>query len=269
MWWPEVHAAQPLDQSHLLKSSIKRAAQKEDRQFQFQFSGVTTLTRRLHRPPLPEGEGWGEGQPKLVSVGRDLELEQQARELLCANGAARIANDLRVEWNPRLKSCAGRADYGKKLISLNPQLLEVGNAFAGTKFSAGKLAAASLTSCNNSNSQRRDQHAVPRDEIDRTFRHELAHLLAQFRAGRRRILPHGKEWREACADLGIADEKRCHNLPFRFIERARRFLYKCPNCNRDFPRVHKIRRAIACLACCRKHNHGDFDMRFRLRLVSS
>jgi hypothetical protein len=28
--------------------------------------------------------------------------------------------------------------------------------------------------------------------------------------------------------------------------------------------VRKIRRAIACLACCRKHNGGDFDPRFRL-----
>jgi len=163
----------------------------------------------------------------------DTELEALARELLRANGAVRIANDVRVEWNLRLKSCAGRADYREKLITLNPEL-----------------------------------HRHPH-EIDRTFRHELAHLLAQFRAGRRRILPHGKEWRAACVDLGIGDEKRCHNLPFPFIERARRFLYKCPNCKRDFPRVRKIHRAIACLACCQKHNGGDFDPRFRLKLCSA
>jgi hypothetical protein len=28
-----------------------------------------------------------------------------------------------------------------------------------------------------------------------------------------------------------------------------------------------VRRAAACLACCRKHNGGDFDPRFRLRLI--
>ena len=159
-------------------------------------------------------------------------LETKARELLRANGASRIASEIRVEWNPRLKSSAGRADYRNKLISLNPRLHEHAN------------------------------------EIDRTFRHELAHFLAQFRAGRRRIQPHGPEWRKACHDLGIGDEKRCHNLPFPISERIRRFLYKCPNCRRDFARARRIRRAIACLACCRAYNGGEFDPRFRLQVCS-
>jgi hypothetical protein len=30
-----------------------------------------------------------------------------------------------------------------------------------------------------------------------------------------------------------------------------------------------MRRAVACLACCHQHNGGDFDPRFRLRLLSS
>ncbi len=162
---------------------------------------------------------------------RDIDLQQTARELMRANGAARIAAELRVEWNSRLKTAAGRADYRQKLISLNPRLSE---------------------------------HPA---EIDRTLRHELAHVLAQFRVGRRRILPHGVEWRQACRDLGITDEKRCHNLPFPVSERARRFLYKCPNCQRDFPRTRRIKRAVACLACCRAHNGGEFDARFRLKLI--
>ena len=158
-------------------------------------------------------------------------LLQTARELLRAHGADRIARELRVEWNSRLKTAAGHADYRQKLISLNPQLFE---------------------------------HPT---EIDRTLRHELAHILAQFRAGRRRVLPHGAEWRQACCDLGIADEKRCHSLPFKVSESARRYVYKCPQCQRDFPRVRRIMRAVACLACCRAHNGGEFDARFRLKLV--
>jgi SprT protein len=160
-------------------------------------------------------------------------LQRIARELLSAVGASRIAIEVRVEWNPRLRSCAGRADFQEKLVSLNPRLSEYGAA-----------------------------------EIDRTLRHELAHLLAQFRAGRRRILPHGREWRDACHDLAIGDERRCHNLPLPTRERTRRFLYKCPSCQRDFPRVRRIKRAIACLACCRAHNGGEFDARFRLRLLT-
>jgi predicted SprT family Zn-dependent metalloprotease len=165
--------------------------------------------------------------------GRDHALESEARELLRAHGGDRIARELRVEWNSRLKTAAGRADYRQQLISLNPRLFE---------------------------------HPA---EIDRTLRHELAHILAQFRAGRRRILPHGIEWRQACRDLGISDEKRCHNLAFPVSERARRYLYKCPHCQQDFPRVHRVKRSVACLACCRKHNGGDFDPRFRLKLLIS
>ncbi len=203
------------------------------------------------RPALPATAQLGEGLRRFAarphgniapwlqddtgpSLQHDDDLQARASELLRANGAARIARDVHVEWSPRLKSCAGRADYRAKLISLNPRL-----------------------------------HGHGAAEIDRTLRHELAHLLAQFRAGRRRILPHGQEWRAACHDLGIGGEKRCHNLPFPIRERVRRFLYKCPNCRRDFTRVRRIRRAIACLACCRVHNGGEFDPRFRLRLVTA
>ncbi len=170
--------------------------------------------------------------PKLDPANEAPALQARARELLVAHDAQSIAGEIRVEWNPRLKSCAGRADYREKLISLNPRLRE---------------------------------HP---GEVERTFLHELAHILAHFRKkGRRHILPHGPEWRKACADLGIPDEKRCHNLPFPITERLRRFLYRCPNCARDFPRARRIRRAIACLACCRAHNGGEFDQRFRLRLI--
>jgi predicted SprT family Zn-dependent metalloprotease len=69
--------------------------------------------------------------------------------------------------------------------------------------------------------------------------------------------------------LGLADEKRCHNLPFPMRTYAARFVYRCPNCRQEFPRVRRVRRAVACLACCRKHNGGEFDLRFRLQLLSS
>jgi SprT protein len=183
--------------------------------------------RAQHGDPAAAG-------PWLRQSGRDPMLEAKVCEILSIVGAARLAAVVRVEWNPRLRSCAGRADFREKLVSLNPRLSEYGTV-----------------------------------EIDRTLRHELAHLLAQFRAGRRRILPHGQEWRDACRDLAIGDEKRCHNLPLPTRERTRRFLYKCPGCQRDFPRVRRIKRAIACLACCRAHNGGEFDARFRLRLIAA
>ena len=198
-------------------------------EFAFRSTGILPVGQR----DVPPGELAIEPAGKMPArpTAETAVLLQTARQLLRANGAGRIALDVRVEWNSRLKSAAGRADYCEKLISLNPQLTE---------------------------------HPT---EIDRTLRHELAHMLAQFRAGRRKISPHGSEWRKACADLGIVDEKRCHNLPFSAQSYAARFVYRCPNCRQEFPRVRRVRRSVACLACCRKHNGGDFDPRFRLRLI--
>jgi SprT protein len=170
--------------------------------------------------------------PSLVVLGRDSTLEATAREILHELDADDLAREVRVEWNARLFSAAGRADFRRKLVSLNPRLREHDAA-----------------------------------EIDRTLRHELAHLLAQFRGGRKRIAPHGAEWRKACRDLGIADESRCHTLPFPVKPRARRFLYRCARCGKEFPRVRRIKRSVACLECCRKFNRGKFDPTARLRLV--
>jgi predicted SprT family Zn-dependent metalloprotease len=214
-------------------------------------------------------------------TGRDHALESKARQLLRRLGADKLAREVRVEWNPRMKSAAGRADFREKLISLNPLLLELGAGVARSDCSIGELDClkqSSLTNAGGSTplgSEKLDgfkPSSLAREcvtvvgEIERTLRHELAHLLAQFRIGRRRIAPHGPEWRKACRDLGIADEARCHNLPFAAKVYAPRFVYRCPNCKQEFPRVRKIRRSIACLACCRKHNGGDFDPRFNLKM---
>jgi predicted SprT family Zn-dependent metalloprotease len=203
------------------------------RQLEFAFRSTGILP--VGQPGVSPGELVIEpaGRMPAGPIAETAVLLQTARELLQSVGATRLARELRVEWHARLKTAAGRADYRQKLILLNPLLLE---------------------------------HPA---EIDRTLRHELAHILAQFRAGRRRVLPHGAEWRQACVDLGIANEKRCHNLPFPAKTYAARFVYRCPNCRQEFPRVRRLRRAVACLACCRKHNGGHFDPRFRLKLSTT
>ena len=197
------------------------------RQLQFAFRETTEFAGEAVSFPRISSE-----KQEKATHGRDAQLEATARELLISVGATALVPLVRVEWHPRLRTAAGRADYNRKVISLNPRLRS---------------------------------HGV--EEIDRTLRHELAHLLAHFRAKRRRIPPHGAEWRQACRDLGIADEQRCHTLPFPIQRRTRRLLYRCPSCAREFPRVRRIRRAVACLACCRAQNRGQFDARFKLRLV--
>ena len=204
------------------------------RQLEFEFRSTNLLF--VEQPGVSPGELINQSAGNMPAAHRTetAVLLKTARELLGSLGAKRMATELRIEWNFRLKTAAGRADYRQKLISLNPRLVE---------------------------------HP---SQIDRTLRHELAHILAQFRQkSRRRISPHGPEWQQACRDLGIADEKRCHTLPFPAKRYALRYIYRCPNCRRGFPRVRKIKRTVACLACCRAHNGGDFDARFRLKLVSN
>ncbi len=217
------------------RSELKTPANMPSlRQLEFTFRSTDILS--VGPPGVSPGELITEQAGKMPAnhtAETAVLLQTKARQLLHSLGAKRIATKLRVEWNSRLKTAAGRADQRQNLISLNPRLVE---------------------------------HPA---ETDRTLRHELAHILAQFREKRRRrISPHGPEWRQACRDLGIAGEKRCHTLPFPAKRYVPRFIYRCPNCGRDFPRVRKIKRTVACLACCRAHNGGEFDVRFRLRLVN-
>ncbi len=120
----------------------------------------------------------------------------------------RLAKVVAVSWNPRMRTTAGLACFRTKHIVLNPKLIE-----------------------------------VSADEVQRTLRHELAHLVAQSRVGRRRIEAHGEEWQKACADLGIPDEKRCHDLPFKSRRMTRRHFYQCPECGTMMARVRRVNRA--------------------------
>ena len=162
---------------------------------------------------------------------RDEELESQAGEWLEQLGMQGARKLLRVEWNTRLRSTAGYAHYPHWRIELNPRLRD----FEG--------------------------------QVERTLKHELAHLIA-YRRGGRRIEPHGAEWRQACADLGIPGERARHTLPLPRKEVKRNLVYVCPSCQHVARRVKRFRRPTACKKCCDAHASGAFDDRFKYRLVS-
>ena len=156
-------------------------------------------------------------------------LTEWCRETATSMGMPELARRVRVGWNARMQTTAGRAWWPDRLIELNPKLKE-----------------------------------LPAEEMWRTLRHELAHLIAYERAGRRRIEVHGPEWQAACADLGIPNEQPFHTLPFKRKRMRRNFAYVCPKCCTTIRRVKKIQRTVACYACCRKYSGGEFDSRFRL-----
>ena len=141
----------------------------------------------------------------------------------------KLSATVRVRWNPRMRSTAGRASWPECLIELNPRLKDIGE-----------------------------------DELLRTLRHELAHLVAYARSGRRKIAPHGPEWRQACIDLGIPNERAYHDLPLPSRTMKRKHLYVCRHCKMEWRRVQPFRRAVACYDCCRKYNGGEYHERYRM-----
>ena len=197
-----------------------------------QFDFFKRLLGRCDRPQ-PRASAPVKLAPKIAAEPVD-PLLAEARALLRSAGAIALAEKLRVEWNSRMRSTAGLAFPSRSLVRLNPRLREFGE-----------------------------------EEIQRTLRHELAHLLAHERAGRRRIAPHGAEWRRACRDLGLTDEKRTHDLPLPRRVIARRHHYRCPACGTTVARVQPLRRGSACLRCCRANSGGRYDARFRFERIEA
>lgn len=163
--------------------------------------------------------------------GRDANLEAEARQWLTDLGLHEGSLRLQVKWNSRLRSTAGYAHWPQWTVELNPKLSE----FEG--------------------------------QVMRTLKHEVAHLVAYARAGRKRIEPHGVEWQLACDHLGIPGESARHTLPLPRSQRERKFIYQCPGCHTEVGRVLRFKRHSACLACCRKHNGGRYDPRFQFQLI--
>lgn len=166
--------------------------------------------------------------------GRDEALSLVAAALARDLGLESLARAVSVSWNARMRTAAGRAYAKDWAIELNPRLQDLPE-------------------------ERRDA------ELRATFLHELAHLVAFARVGRKRIAPHGPEWRQACRDLGIPDEDRCHALDFQPRRLARKYAYTCPACDAVIQRVRRLSRRVACFPCCRRHAGGRYDERFQLR----
>lgn len=166
---------------------------------------------------------------RISSQIQDQTLTIWCQETATSLGLPKLARRVQVSWNSRMQTTAGRAWWPDRLIELNPKI-----------------------------------EKIDTEQKWRTLRHELAHLIAYERCGRRRIEPHGIEWQQACADLGIANESVYHQLPLKRRTLAKKFIYYCPHCLDEFKRVQKIKRKLACYRCCKKFNCGCYDTRFRL-----
>jgi len=171
----------------------------------------------------------GDHRRKRKDPQNDVKLTKRCADLVELLDLNTSMKQVVVIWNTRMRTTAGRAFWPDAIIELNPKLREV----------------------------------AP-EEVERTLLHELAHLVAYARAGRRRIAAHGVEWQQACADLGIPGERATHSLPLSGRKMRRKWRYACPACGEGFDRVRRMKRYAGCYACCKAHNGGYYHKKFRL-----
>ncbi|BDS08051.1 hypothetical protein NT6N_30910 [Oceaniferula spumae] len=190
------------------------------------------LFPRKNKPRRLRGASGRENQPDSGDIRIDAVYTKRCVKTLEGLGLKTLADKVSVVWNDRMRTTAGRAFWPDAIIEMNPKLREI----------------------------------APH-EVERTLLHELAHLVAYARAGRRRIAAHGKEWRLACADLGIPGESATHSLPLPGRTMRKKWRYTCPECGEGFDRVRKMKRYAGCYPCCKIHNGGYYHKKFRLKEI--
>jgi predicted SprT family Zn-dependent metalloprotease len=92
-------------------------------------------------------------------------------------------------------------------------------------------------------------HSIFRDDIEDTMAHEMIHYFYPN---------HGRRFKDKAKELGASLKAKEHPD----LRLACRYLYYCPNCDREYPRRKRLR-----MASCGKCSTGrHFDARFKLKL---
>lgn len=198
---------------------------RDSRQMEFGFESVEPQER------VPADTGIAEACSRYMGI--DEELTAVCARLCLMLGLPELAGRVGVEWNPRMRSTAGRATWPVCLIELNTRLPQ-----------------------------------ISAEEVRRTLLHELAHLVTYERLGHGNCHPHGEEWQQACADVGIPGEKATHRLPLPSRTIKRQWKYLCKSCGASIERVRRFNSQVACYKCCQEEKGGQYDERFKLVEIS-
>ena len=90
-----------------------------------------------------------------------------------------------------------------------------------------------------------------------TLAHEMIHYWLWER---RRPYGHTDEFWAKMTQMGVSRYNTVPKLP------PFKYLFRCPGCGEGFVLRKKFRGPRACATCCKKHNRGRYDSRFRLVL---
>lgn len=103
----------------------------------------------------------------------------------------------------------------------------------------------------------------PREVVEETIRHEIAHALTyRDRALRGDRASHGPEWQANAIRVGARPEAYAGE---EVTEPPRKWQATCPACGRVNGRhrwTPDMEGERACGVCCREHNDGEWDKRF-------
>lgn len=70
---------------------------------------------------------------------------------------------------------------------------------------------------------------APETECIETLTHEIAHILANLKAGK--CVGHKRGWKEMMKKLGYPNPSRCHTVDVKDLaRRQKRYILKCPGC---------------------------------------
>jgi predicted SprT family Zn-dependent metalloprotease len=98
----------------------------------------------------------------------------------------------------------------------------------------------------------RKYHEIfPQDVVD-TLKHEMIHIIH---------LNHDADFKREAKRIGASLRARTHPA----LRRPPKYLYICPDCDREYPRQKRLRMA----SCGRCSSGGRFDERYKLRLLKS
>lgn len=177
----------------------------------------------------------------------NVESESKLQALFSELNACYFENVLpvcQIHWSKRLTRAAGTIEVRRRVIKLSVPLLiesfQTASLFAPTFLICG-------VACDSQQSALRE-----------ILKHEMIHLWLHERG-----LPsgHTTEFRAKAREIGQPKTRHQIQLP----PPRRGWLYCCAHCGHEFSRRRRYGRAVACGACCKKHNDGTFDVRFRLR----
>ena len=150
----------------------------------------------------------------------------------------------RIVWTRQLTRAAGNIHVKKRIIKLSVPLLV--DTFTSDSLFASEHIICGVA-CESSQSALRE-----------ILKHEMIHLWLHERG-----LPSGHTGEFRTKARSIGQPRTRHSLPLPPPRCG--WLYTCATCGQQFARRRRYGRAVACKPCCRTHNKGAFDARFKLR----